>query len=107
MKADKFDQLLTLRFEKMQRLMGSKASEYASDKDRLHNFKRAGALLECSPERALIGMLTKHIVSVLDIVDNVDVGQKVKAEFWEEKIGDVMNYCHLLDALMHERGFAK
>ena len=107
MKAEKFDLILQARVEKMITTLGAKAGEYATDKDRLHNFKRAGQLLDCSPERALLGMLVKHLVSVLDIVDNIESGQKVKADLWDEKIGDVVNYYVLLDGLVHERGFAK
>lgn len=107
MKAEKFDQILQTRVEKMIQVLGAKADEYATDRDRLHNFKRAGQLLNCSPERALIGMLTKHLVSILDIVDNVESGKKPTVGLWDEKIGDVINYCVLLDGLVNERGFSK
>ena len=40
-----------------------KGAEYARG-DRLSNFKRAGKLENSSPEMALRGMLTKHIVSI-------------------------------------------
>ena len=45
-----------------------KAKEYTGDDtDRLEAFKAAAALQHTTPERALAGMLAKHIVSLYDI----------------------------------------
>ena len=42
--------------------------EYAPDEtDRLSSFKAAAALLHCTQQEALCGMLAKHIVSVYDM----------------------------------------
>ena len=102
MTPDEFDLILKYRFEQSIKVLGTKAKEYSTDVDRLHNFKRAGASLGISPERACLGMLVKHYVSILDLVDNVYV-KPIPTEVIDEKIGDVINYFILLEALMRER----
>lgn len=100
MKTEGFDQLLAERLAKIEAVLGSKAREYASDSDRLHNFKAAGELQRCSPERALLGMLSKHLISVVDMIMDFIV---YAPEVVDEKIGDSINYLILLEALMKER----
>ncbi len=99
-----FKVLAEKRFDHCLKLMvGQKHKEYSRGGDKLHNFKRAGQLLICSPERALIGMFIKHFVSLLDIVDDLDKGELPKPEILGEKIGDGINYFPLLEALIIER----
>lgn len=107
--------LLKERLKKTKEIMASKNAEYASDKDKLHNFKRAGDMLRCSPEKALIGMWTKHIISILDMMDELEkkCGTNENTfpafdmvsyiETIDEKIGDAINYLILLEALIKER----
>lgn len=80
-----------------------KASEYSMDTDRLSNFKQAARLQRCTPEQALQGYLTKHIIS---IYDRVTYAQDFPLELAEEKIGDTINYLILLYALLAERAEA-
>lgn len=82
--------------------LGSKGREYARG-DRLSNFKRAASFLGTTPEAALIGMLNKHIVSIYDMVDDLDSNPQHPELQWNEKIGDAINYLILLKALIHER----
>ena len=109
-----FNVMLKERIEATERVLASKNKEYASDKDKLHNFKRAGDMLRQVPEQALVGMWTKHIISLLDIVDNINkdeelalvqicLGGGLTKEMLEEKIGDAINYLILLEALIKER----
>lgn len=115
MNGDDFDILLKQRIEKTRKVLVSKNAEYASDTDKLHNFKRAGEMERCSPEKALIGMWTKHIISLLDIVDELEAKCGTNANTFpafdmvsyldkiDEKIGDAINYLILLEALIKER----
>lgn len=116
MKPEKFDRLLKEIQYRTTDVLASKSAEYASDSDKLHNFKRAGAMEQCTPEKALVGMWTKHIISVLDIVDRIEkenqkIGliYKLNPVYWlskkhlEEKITDSINYLILLEALIKER----
>ena len=100
MKHMQFNEVLFDQMEKMQSVLAGKAMEYASDNDRLQNFKKAAALQGITPEQACQGMLAKHQVSVADMVMS---GQEYSMEVWEEKIGDSLNYLILLKALVVER----
>lgn len=84
----------------------SKAEDYADFDidDRTHNFKRAGQLMNCSPERALLGFMGKHLISMLDMIDNIDKDKPCPSpEYVREKLGDIRNYLVLLEALFYER----
>lgn len=100
MSPELFNTLVEQRTEKIRAVLGQKAGEYASDTDRLHNFKRAADLMRCTPEEALLGFLTKHIVSVIDMIK---ADRDFHPEVIDEKIGDCINYFILLEALMKER----
>ena len=99
-----FNHIVQSRLERIQSLLTAKAAEYAPpDSDRLHNFKRAGEMLNCTPEQALIGMWTKHVISILDIVNGLAKGETYTTDLINEKIGDAINYLILLEALLKEK----
>ena len=76
-------------------ILDSKASEYAEDGDRLHNFKVAASLQECSVQQALSGMMAKHTISIYDMCRSDEVFSDA---LWDEKITDSINYLLLLKA---------
>jgi hypothetical protein len=98
-----FDRLVEGLLNDSRQTLTKKAAEYATDVDRLHNFKQAAALENSTPEKALRGMLTKHIVSVYDMITQVESGKLFPLPLWREKCGDVRNYMILLEALVMER----
>jgi hypothetical protein len=100
-----FSHLLKQRMELMQAVLDIKAGEYASNGDRLHNFKAAADMLGTTPEKALLGMLAKHLVSVIDMVNGLQRGNPSghPRAVWAEKIGDSVNYLCLLEGLVEER----
>jgi hypothetical protein len=100
---EEFQTILADRISKIESILASKAKEYARE-DRLHNFKRAAVMLRCTPERALLGMMAKHLISILDIVDSIDEGEMQVKSMVDEKIGDAINYLILLEALIKETG---
>ena len=100
MTPENFDKLVERRTELIKSVLKSKAGEYATLGDRLHNFNRASDMLGVTKEKALVGMWTKHIVSILDIVDS---GATPRAEMLDEKIGDAINYLILLEACYADR----
>ena len=105
MNVENFNEMLEERIRKTRTVLDSKNKEYASDTDKLHNFKRASGMLQW----------TKHIISLLDIVDKLNKEdakyngraicqpQEVTIALVEEKIGDAINYLILLEALIKER----
>lgn len=105
MKHETFSQLVEARQKLCREVLDQKDQEYSSDADRLHNFKAAGRMSGCSPEMALWGMFAKHLVSVKDEIDKMDENWNyVPSMAWVyEKIGDCINYLHLLEGLVVER----
>jgi hypothetical protein len=104
MDIEKFQDLMNNRFSKCAALMlGSKNAEYSRNNDKLHNFKVAGRIGGVTPEFALIGMFMKHLVSIFDIVNDLNTGTLPNKSILEEKITDTLNYLVLLEALITER----
>lgn len=104
MKAETFEtMILEKRIEKIKTVLGNKAKEYSSYKDRLHNFKVAARIQNTTPEKAAFGMALKHLVSVMDIIENTP--KKPSKEMVDEKIGDLINYLVLIEALLLEDQF--
>lgn len=98
MTAEQFDAIVESRLAFIKTILGKKAKEYAIG-DRLYNFKRAAEILRTTPQRALAGMLAKHLVSVLDLIE----GSLTPSEYMvNEKIGDAINYLILLEAVLKE-----
>ena len=79
--------------EKCLRVSKAKAEGYSTDEDVLHNFRVAAGLQGCTVPQALVGMMTKHTVSVYDMINS---GQSYAPAAWDEKIGDLINYLLLL-----------
>lgn len=100
---DKFNEILIDRLTVIKGVLAAKAKEYSSEKDRLHNFKEGAKILNTTPEIALFGFLTKHLVSVKDIIDNIAIGKLPTTALVDEKVGDCINYFILLEALIKER----
>lgn len=100
MTPEAFDAVVEGRINSIRSVLEAKAREYGQT-DRLHNFKEAAAMQRCTPQRALLGMLTKHLVSVIDAT--LDDTVLYQAAFWDEKIGDSVNYLILLEGILKER----
>ena len=98
-----FDTLLGERLAKIGSVLASKGQEYASTTDRLHNFKRAADILRGSRFQACGAFMTKHLVSVFDLIEQRSRGVFVDPALVDEKIGDAINYLILLEALFAEK----
>ena len=82
-----FDEQVRLCADTLKR----KTKEYTGDDpDRLGAFKAAAALQHTTPQRALAGMLAKHIVSLYDMCFAEEVVYPM--DTWDEKITDSLNY---------------
>jgi len=102
MKPIDFEKVLTDRLIAIKAVLGKKAGEYARGDDRLHNFKRVAAVKGCTAADACIDGFCKHLVSILDMVDDLGKGTKNPVALWDEKIGDAINYLILLEAIIKE-----
>ncbi len=95
-----FDSIVDNRLLKSKKVLIDKSKQYASNNDRLHNFKVAARIDNTTPEQALWGMYQKHLVSVIDIKNDPT---RFSMEVIQEKIQDSINYMILLEALLTER----
>ena len=102
MNTERFNEVLGNTINRCMDVLGVKSNEYATE-DRLHNFKVAAELQNCTPITALAGMMAKHTVSVYDLIQRQEQGIAISKEMWEEKIGDSINYLILLSALVEEK----
>ncbi len=102
MNTPEFNALFEQTVEMCRETLCAKADEYAEDEDRLHNFRVAAAVMGCDVKQALAGMMSKHTVSVYDLVRREAKGQAVSAELWDEKIIDHINYLILLRGIVAE-----
>ena len=99
MKTELFNVILKKQIDRINELVVTKAQEYATD-DRLHNFKVAAELQNCTMDQALAGMMAKHTVSIYDMC-NTDKPSPL--EMWDEKITDHIIYLILLRAVVEEQ----
>ena len=98
------DELKVVFEEQAQRcreVLLQKGLEYTPDEaDRFSSFKTAASLQNTSPANALLGMLSKHIVSLYDM--SFVRTENFAAEMWDEKITDALNYLFILSAIIKE-----
>jgi len=114
MQGEQFNAVVEMMLERTKKVLVKKGKEYTMDGDRLGNFKRAAALELTSPEMSLRGFMTKHVVSIYDMIDQLikldcdsEAGdcpsELINYDMWLEKTTDTINYLILLIALLEER----
>lgn len=99
MNSEWFEKVIKQQIKTCEDVLIGKAKEYATDDDRLHNFKNAAGMMSCDPKEALAGMMAKHTISVYDMCRS---GKDYPIELWNEKITDHINYLLLLKAIVEE-----
>lgn len=107
MKHDDFQRLLERRIDLTWKVLSAKSREYASADDKLWNFKRGGEVLGKNQIEVLVGYMTKHLVSVIDLAKMAALGQAPSIAALDEKIGDTVNYLVLLEAAVTEEAIAR
>ena len=100
---EQFESVFESRVDLCRRVLTGKNTEYARGGDKLSNFKKAGGMLGTTPETALLGMVAKHSISIVDLIQDLEKGTHHDMSKWEEKIGDELNYLFLLRGLLAER----
>lgn len=99
MTPENFEQLLRERIQKIRSTLGMKDDEYATDDDRLHNFKMAARIDNETAVQVLWGMFKKHLVSLMDMINGI---MSLSETLIDEKCGDSINYIILLEAIFKE-----
>ena len=93
------NELALEQLERCKKIFSDKSKEYALDTDRLSSFKQGAKLQNITPKQCLLGMMTKHIISIYDMVRT---NKEYDLHLWSEKITDIINYLILLKALVVE-----
>lgn len=103
MNAQEFNDLLDDTLDRIREGLRSKGEEYvpADELSRFHNFETAAAFNRSSSEEELWGFVTKHLVSLADMVKGEATAHSLAV--WDEKIGDSLNYFTLLRGIVHEK----
>jgi hypothetical protein len=106
MKTIDFDKVIEHRLSECKRILIEKAKEYAKgDDDRMWNFNKAAQITGECREKALFGFFLKHLVSIMDIVDDMNKNPNYIPSklLTEEKITDSLNYLLLLEASIEDK----
>lgn len=105
MNQKEFNNVIASQIERCKSMLAAKGGEYApkagknTNADRLEQFKKAAVMVNLTPKAALMGMLSKHLISISDMCI---CDEKYPKEQWDEKITDSINYLLLLRALVEE-----
>lgn len=101
-----WQQYLDSRLTLTSQTLSAKATEYASNGDRMHNFNRAyvaSAGRARHREDTMWGMALKHWVSIMDMIDSLANGTLPKEGVVKEKFGDMINYLMLMEgSILHK-----
>ena len=103
MTREEFSKKVEKRIDLIRQTLLTKHKEYAKDDNVFKNFDDAagGFSLHSTSSEVLWSYMTKHLVSIKDIVSQ---GTLAKPEVVSEKIGDVINYLILLEAMLNKQG---
>ena len=103
MTREDFSRRVEKRIDLVRQTLLTKHKEYAKDDNVFRNFDEAagGLSLHGSSAEVLWSYMTKHLVSIKDIVADK---KPVDSAVVSEKIGDVINYLILLEAMLNEKG---
>ena len=100
MTQEKFNVFARNFVKKTTSVLYAKGKSYTLNRnDRLEHFKRAAEYLDTTPKEACLAQLTKHLISIRDMVC-INDETVFSPEQWDEKIGDAINYLVLLRAVV-------
>jgi hypothetical protein len=89
-----FDEII----KELHRKNDVKGNEYARNNDRFHNFRHGALLTNLTLPKYLMSLRSKHEVSIIDMVDDIDRNVFHQVSLWKEKITDSIMYLILLYA---------
>lgn len=107
MKREVFDKIVEERIIAIRSGLLVKGREYQRNEDVLHNFERGSNISGEVREKLIWNFALKHYISILDMIDDISIGELPPKEYVEEKLGDLINYSILLEASIKEKIEAK
>jgi hypothetical protein len=88
------------------KVRNAKRTEYEAEHDCLSNFRKAADLQNTTVPVAIAGMMSKHTVSIYDMIkvefDIAHVDPPYSLDIWREKLIDHINYLLILYASIRE-----
>lgn len=102
MNATEFERLCRELLDQAEKTLFNKSQEYASDEDRLANFRQPTTMLGISPAEVCLMYQMKHIASISKIAKESSQGILPTKELLAEKCQDVLNYTLIFYTIMNE-----
>lgn len=102
MEAKKFDKLCKELLDKSTSTLFDKSHEYATDEDRLANFRQPTTMTGMSTAEVCLMYQMKHIASVTKIAKESSKGILPSKELLQEKCQDMVNYTLIFYTAMME-----
>ena len=106
MDAAKFEEIWMDQVSKEKTMLLERAAAYATNGDRLGNFKEGGQLNACHPLRYGFSLVSKHIIALRDLITKIESGNADYTDYeaakFEEYVTDIRNYSVLMKALYEE-----
>lgn len=104
MKEQEFEIRVNATLEMLKVLLIKKGKEYHRNNNPYHNFEKGAQMTGLTPEKVLQGFLLKHLISVDDMINDLDAGILPKESQVEEKFNDILLYliiqkCQILKRL--------
>ena len=104
MTQERFNEIVEETLKKCTDLLVVKQAEYNLTADRFDSFKRGAGLTGWKPDQVLLGYLTKHLSSMIEMINS---DKQFTREKVDEKLGDILNYILLLRGLWEDIGKIK
>ena len=100
-----FDKLVERRIGLIRDVLAAKGAEYATPfgDDRLHNFRRQAEMQRTTMAKTAWSLVAKQIVSTQDMIES---GKQYPGHLWDEKLGDIINYAILIEAIVRDDDLA-
>ena len=99
MNLDTFNRIVQNQLIRCRETLDRKGEEYVFGNDRLEHFKTSATEQDTTPKQALWSMASKHSTSLAAMCKSAN---SFPLNLWQEKAGDLINYCLLLMALVFE-----
>ena len=103
MKQEQFEKAINAYLFIIKTNLINKGKQYATDADMLANFNKGSNITGEIREKVLFGYALKHLVSVIDMVDEIERGEIPTENKVIEKLGDLGAYMALLYACIQDR----
>jgi hypothetical protein len=101
---EEFKNIVNWRFARCQQILNQKSDRYSSNEDRLHNFKEGAKLLNTSPEKYLMSLVTKHWIALNDMMMRENLYPLSESDWkkFHDMQVDIINYMLLLEGLLND-----